>query len=125
MARIPGDARLIPNSVSAAPGFSLGNVHVMAGVPKIFQTMLDEVLKTIPGGMPSVSATLELDTVESELAGPLQDIAREFSDLQIGSYPFRTADSRGVNVVIRGTAEERVRAAEARARSVFGKLLSD
>jgi len=123
MARIPGDARLIPNSVSAAPGFSLGNVHVMAGVPKIFQAMLDEVLKTIPGGMPSVSATLELGTVESELAGPLEDIARAFSDLQIGSYPFRTEDSRGVNVVIRGTAEDRVRAAEDRVRAVFGHFM--
>ena len=51
MARIPGNARLIVNSVSAAPGFSLGNVHVMAGVPKIFRAMLEETLKTIPGGI--------------------------------------------------------------------------
>ena len=125
MARIPGDARLIVNSVSAAPGFSLGNVHVMAGVPKIFRAMLEERLKTIPGGTPQVSRALELNTVESELAEPLGAIAHEYSDLQIGSYPFRTETRRGVNIVIKGTDRERVLSAEARARSEFSEVMSD
>ena len=123
MARVPGDARLIANSVSAAPGFSIDNVHVMAGVPKIFQAMLREVLKTLPGGTPQVSKSLELNTVESELAGPLGDIADRFSDLQIGSYPFRTPTRRGVNVVIKGTDRARVISAEAEARLAFAEFL--
>ena len=125
MARIPGDALLIANSVSAAPGFSLGNVHVMAGVPKIFRAMLADKLRSIPGGSPQISRSLDLETVESELAEPLATIAEEYADLQIGSYPFRTEFRRGVSIVIKGTDKERVLSAEAKARLAFSELLAD
>ncbi len=125
MARIPEGASLIMNSVSAAPGFSVGNVHVMAGVPKIFRAMLEEVLKSIPGGVRRVSASLIFDAPESELAGPLGEIAADYQDLQIGSYPFRKDGRTGVNVVITGPDGMQVNAAEARARTVMANFLRD
>ena len=125
MARIPDGASLIVNSVSAAPGFRLGNVHVMAGVPKIFRAMLDEVLKDLPRGSPMISRSLEVYAPESELAGALGKIARKFPDLQVGSYPFRSADRRFVNVVVRGMSEKQVLAAEAGIRRVLAPYLED
>ena len=103
MARIPDGAALIENPVSAAPGFTLGNVHVMAGVPKIFQAMLEGVLATIQGGAPLVSKTLRVDRGEGDIAGPLGELAGRNPDLSVGSYPFQRDGAFGVNVVVRGT----------------------
>lgn len=102
MARIPDGAALIDNPVSAAPGFTLGNVHVMAGVPAIFQAMVASVLPTLTGGAPLVSQTVRLDRPEGEIAGPLGQLAQTYPDLSIGSYPFIQDGRYGANIVIRG-----------------------
>lgn len=103
MARIPDGAALIENPVSAAPGFSLGNVHVMAGVPSIFKAMVASVLPTLTGGAPLLSRTLPLMRGEGDIAGPLGAFAKEFPDLSVGSYPFQKDGIYGSNIVVRSS----------------------
>ncbi|GGA18585.1 competence/damage-inducible protein A [Neptunicoccus cionae] len=120
MARIPDGARLINNPVSKAPGFSVENVHVMAGVPKIFEAMLDSLLPELAAGQPLLSETVRVDLPEGEVAGPLGEIAKVFADVSIGSYPFTTPQGLGSNVVMRGTDAARIAAATAQVRDAFG-----
>ncbi len=119
MARIPDGATLIDNPVSVAPGFTLGNVHVMAGVPSVFQAMVASVLPTLTGGAPLLSQTLRIQRGEGDIAGPLGELAREFDDLQMGSYPYQKDGVYGANIVIRGTDPARVSAAMTRLAGLF------
>lgn len=119
MARIPDGATLIDNPVSAAPGFTLGNVHVMAGVPSIFQAMLASVLPGLTGGAPLVSVSVRIERPEGEIAGPLGDLADRYPDLSFGSYPFIQNSVYGSNVVIRGTDSDHLKEAEAALRAAF------
>ncbi|WP_187428384.1 Putative competence-damage inducible protein [Roseobacter fucihabitans] len=103
MARIPVGAALIENPVSAAPGFTLGNVHVMAGVPSVFQAMVESLLPGLTGGAPLVSQTLRIERGEGDIAGPLGALAAEFPMLSMGSYPFQLQNGKyGSNIVVRG-----------------------
>ncbi|MGR3435134.1 MAG: competence/damage-inducible protein A [Shimia sp.] len=103
MARIPEGATLIDNPVSAAPGFTLGNVHVMAGVPKIFEAMLAGVLPGLTGGAPLLSLSHRVEMGEGDLAGPLARVDAAFPGVDVGSYPFQRPDGGfGVDVVFRG-----------------------
>lgn len=111
MARIPDGAGLIDNPVSTAPGFTLGNVHVMAGVPTIFQAMLAGLLPTLTGGAPLLSETVRVDRPEGDIAGPLGQLVETYDDLSIGCYPFVLDGRFGANVVLRGTDADRLRAA--------------
>lgn len=120
MARIPDGAVLIENPVSIAPGFSLGNVHVMAGVPKIFESMLASVLPTLTGGPPLLSQNLRVLRGEGEIAADFGALAAEFSDLSMGSYPFTQNGAYGTNLVIRGTDPGRVNAAMLKLTALFG-----
>lgn len=119
MARIPDGAGLIENPVSAAPGFSIENVYVMAGVPSVFQAMVASVLPTLTGGKPLLSQTLRIQRGEGDIAGPLADLAAEYSDLSIGSYPFIKDGIYGSNIVIRGSDGVRVDAAIAQLAAAF------
>ena len=103
MARIPDGATLIDNPVSTAPGFTLRNVHVMAGVPSVFQAMVASILPKLTGGAPLISRTLRVMRGEGDIAGPLGQFAAEFPDLAIGSYPFQKDGIYGSNIVLRGT----------------------
>jgi len=103
MARIPDGATLIDNPISAAPGFTIGNVHVMAGVPDVFHAMVAGVLPTITGGQPLLSQTLRVMRGEGEVAAELGGIAADFPELSIGSYPFQHNGAYGTNIVVRGT----------------------
>ncbi|MDZ7906858.1 MAG: molybdopterin-binding protein [Gemmobacter sp.] len=119
MARIPDGAALIDNPVSTAPGFTLGNVHVMAGVPNIFQAMVASVLPTITGGQPLLSQSLRVNRGEGEIAGPFGALAAEFPDLSMGSYPFIQNGAHGTNLVIRGTDPGQVDQAMTRLCALF------
>ena len=103
MARIPDGAELIDNPVSGAPGFKIGNVHVMAGVPSVFKAMVASVLPTMTGGQPLLSVTLRVDRGEGDIAGPLSDMVEKFPDISFGSYPFQKDGKYGSNLVLRGT----------------------
>jgi molybdenum cofactor synthesis domain-containing protein len=101
-ARIPVGADLIDNRVSGAPGFRIGNVHVFAGVPSIMQAMLDAVAPTLGTGARVLSESIRADLREGDIGSELGAIAREHSEVTIGSYPFFD-EQRGpnTNVVIR------------------------
>ena len=103
MARIPESAILIANPVSIAPGFILKNVHVMAGVPSVFKAMVQSILPTLTGGAPLISETHRCMRGEGDIAAPLGQIASEFTNLSIGSYPFQQDGLYGTNIVVRGT----------------------
>lgn len=111
MARIPEGATLIENPISAAPGFVIGNVHVMAGVPAIFEAMLASVLPGLTGGAPMLSRNLRVEVPEGEVAEALGAVAAAFPDLSMGSYPFIRGGVYGTNLVLRG--QDAARLAEA------------
>ena len=119
MARIPDGAALIDNPVSTAPGFSLRNVHVMAGVPNIFQAMVASVLPKLTGGAPLLSQSLRVDRGEGEIAGPFGALAAAFPDLSMGSYPFIQNGAYGSNLVVRGTDPGRIAEAMIRLSRLF------
>ncbi|NNU79242.1 competence/damage-inducible protein A [Halovulum dunhuangense] len=101
MARIPDGAVLIDNPVSKAPGFAIGNVHVMAGVPSVFEAMVESVLPLLTGGAPLISESVRIDRGESTVATELGDIAARFPQVSIGSYPFQRDGRYGTNIVLR------------------------
>ena len=119
MARIPEGAVLIDNPVSIAPGFTLGNVHVMAGVPAIFQAMVASVMPKLVGGQPLLSQNLRVMRGEGEIAAEFGALAAEYPDLQMGSYPFTLNGAYGTNLVIRGTDPARLDAAMTRLCGLF------
>lgn len=108
MARIPDGATLIDNPVSTAPGFTLRNVHVMAGVPSVFQAMVASVLPLLTGGAPLLSRSLRVVRGEGDIAGPLGVFAQEHADISIGSYPFQKDGVYGANIVLRGSDPSRL-----------------
>ena len=111
MARIPDGAALIENPVSTAPGFTIANVHVMAGVPAIFEAMVATVLPTLTGGAPLVSQSVRVDRGEGDIAEILGRLAETYDDLSVGCYPFQINGKFGANVVVRGPDAVRVDAA--------------
>jgi molybdenum cofactor synthesis domain-containing protein len=111
MARIPEGATLIDNPISSAPGFSLGNVHVMAGVPAIFEAMVASVLPTLTGGDPLLSQMVDVPKGEGEIAAALADLAARYADLSFGSYPYTRNGAYGTQLVVRGTDAARLDAA--------------
>ncbi len=124
MARIPDGAVLIENPVSIAPGFTLENVHVMAGVPSVFQAMVSSVLPHMTGGHPLLSQSLRIERGEGEIAGPLSEVAERFPDLSIGSYPFQRNGIFGANVVIRGTHGGQIDAAISELAALFPEAMA-
>ncbi|PTQ74846.1 competence/damage-inducible protein A [Celeribacter persicus] len=111
MARIPDGATLIENPVSIAPGFSVENVHVMAGVPNIFEAMVAGLLPRLTGGKPLLSQSYHIDRPESAVAEPLGALASKYPDLSMGSYPFTRNGAFGTNIVIRGQDGAEIEAA--------------
>lgn len=119
MARIPTGADLIDNPVSAAPGFKLENVHVMAGVPSVFTAMVASVLPTLTGGAPLISKTLRIERGEGDIAGPLGALADAFPLLSMGSYPFQKDGKYGAHIVIRGNDVNQIDDALAQLEAAF------
>jgi molybdenum cofactor synthesis domain-containing protein len=112
MARIPFGAELVENSVSIAPGFMLGNVIVMAGIPSIMQVMLDAATKFLKTGKKMLSAAIELHRPEGEIAGLFAEHQKRFPDVPMGSYPFQKDGKPGTQLVLRSTESARLAEAE-------------
>jgi molybdenum cofactor synthesis domain-containing protein len=113
MARIPRGAELIPNSVSKAPGFSIGNVHVMAGVPAIMQAMLDAVAPKLATGRKMLSRSIPAGLKEGDIGGPLGELQKRFPDVSMGSYPsFQEGIGFTTTLVVRSRDEARLAEAE-------------
>lgn len=113
MAHLPRGATPIANPVSLAPGFSIGNVHVMAGVPRIMRAMFEELAPSLKKGPPVSSTTWHtLSLYEGTLAQGLEDVQDHYPQLDIGSYPFHREDgSYGVALIAKGQDEAAVQAA--------------
>ena len=118
MARIPEKADLIENLISGAPGYIIENVYVMAGVPRIFQSMLQTVLPNLKKGTPTSSISIKLYKGEGDIALELEQIVKAFSELNFGSYPFNENGIHGTNIVIRGKDEKLMIKAEEKVRTL-------
>ena len=114
MARIPHGAELVVNKVSGAPGFWIGNVITMAGVPSIMQAMLDEVAPKLKTGAKLLSATIRADAKEGDVGTELGLIAKAHPDTLIGSYPFFDEKlGPNTNIVVRAREPEKLKQATA------------
>ncbi len=124
MATLPRGAIPIENSISAAPGFSIGNVHVMAGVPRIMRAMFEALKPRLGSYRPVQSAALHVEGLhEGTLAAGLERIQVRFPNLDIGSYPFERLDERsGVTLVAKGTDHDAVAAAHEAIASLVTEL---
>lgn len=122
MARIPEGGTLIDNPVSAAPGFRIGNVHVMAGVPKIMQAMLDGVLPSLTGGRPMQAITLRSSLAEGQVAAGLGGLAETFPTVDIGSYPAWTQTAFKLSIVLRSQDLEDLEACAERVEDLIRSL---
>tara|TARA_A100001011_G_C14252865_1_gene818697 strand:- start:201 stop:929 length:729 start_codon:yes stop_codon:yes gene_type:complete len=100
MARIPKGGIMIPNPVSVAPGFQIENVFVLAGVPKIFKSMVETIIKNLKSEYSIKSITVTVNKPEGEIAEKLSTIASLYPDTSIGSYPFKKKKIKGTNIVI-------------------------
>jgi len=114
MTRIPQGADLVANKISAAPGFRIGNVIVMAGVPTIMQAMLDDVAPKLQTGARMLSESVRADLREGDIGSELAEVAKAHADVSIGSYPFFD-DTLGpnTNIVIRSRDAQAIAAARA------------
>ncbi|MET0545915.1 MAG: molybdopterin-binding protein [Caulobacterales bacterium] len=109
MARIPEGADLVINSRSGAPGFHIGNVFVLAGVPLIARAMLQDVAHRIKGAAPLLSRSVRGKGLkEGDFAADLEALAKEMPDLSFGSYPFFEFSGTGASIVVRGLDPERL-----------------
>jgi molybdenum cofactor synthesis domain-containing protein len=114
MARVPKGASLIKNPISVAPGFQIGNVFVLAGVPKIMAAMLEDIAPRLAQGVPVIVRSVTVRLVEGRIAAALAAIQKSHPAVSIGSYPF-FADAggpAGTTLVIRGRDDFEVEAAE-------------
>ena len=105
---LPDKALLIFNPSSGAPGFIVDNVYCLPGVPSILNSMLGGLNSNIKGGKKILSKTISLNTVESEIAKSLEDVQNNFSNVEIGSYPFFRSGKAGVSIVMRSTEKNQI-----------------
>ena len=122
MANTPEGATLIDNPVSTAPGFQIGNVFVMAGIPSVMQAMFDGLKGRLAGGAPVLSHTVSAFLPEGTIAKGLGDLQQRYSDLDIGSYPFHRQGKYGASFVLRGTERSRIEDAAAELRTLIASL---
>ena len=109
MAWTPANAKLILNPTSGAPGFIIDNVYCLPGVPSILKSMLGGLKNMISGGKPIISHTINLRTVESEIAKSLTYVQENNKDVEIGSYPFFRSGKVGVSIVIRSDEQSKIK----------------
>jgi molybdenum cofactor synthesis domain-containing protein len=125
MARIPHGAALVANPVSGAPGFHIGNVYVMAGVPMVMRAMLEQIAPELPRGRTVTSITVEADIPEGTIAPGLAQLQKDHKDVAIGSYPFYReglAKPFGAQLVVRGRDSAAVERAVSALEDILRKL---
>jgi molybdenum cofactor synthesis domain-containing protein len=122
MAHVPEGAQLIDNPVSAAPGFQLGNVYVLAGVPRICQAMFDGLKGRLVGGDKVLAMTVSAHIGEGVIAKDLGLLQQRYADLDIGSYPYFRQGRYGASFVMRGTRKDRLEAAAIELRDIIRNL---
>ena len=108
MTKMPSKCKLILNPTSGAPGFIVENVFCLPGVPSILQSMLGGLKNNIVGGKTILSHTINLQTVESQIAKPLSEVQDKNKNVEIGSYPFFKAVKLGVSIVLRSDNQSKI-----------------
>ena len=123
MATMPRGATLIDNAISIAPGFTIGNVHVMAGVPRIMQSMFDALAPSLAGGPPIVSRAVHATgLLEGAVAAGLAAVQDRYPGLDLGSYPYYRATGNGVALVAKGPEPEACSAAIAEVTALIAGM---
>lgn len=123
MARIPDGAELITSATILAPGFRIGNVIVMAGVPSIMQAMMDIVAPKLRSGVRMLSESVRADAREGDIGTPLRAIQEAHPETSIGSYPFLDENGKpNTNVVVRSRDAEKLKAAMAEVETMLAGL---
>jgi molybdenum cofactor synthesis domain-containing protein len=126
MTRVPVGGELVLNKVSGAPGFRIGNVIVMAGIPSVMQSMLDDVTPSLKTGTRMLSETVRADCREGDIGTELGAIAKANPDVVIGSYPFQ--DEKGIantNVVVRSREAQKLAAAKAAVEAMIARVKAE
>jgi molybdopterin-biosynthesis enzyme MoeA-like protein len=119
MARVPEGAGLIANGTGGPPGFSIGNVYVMAGIPVVMQAMLSTLAGKLSGGAIVQTRSVSVFLPESVIAKPLTDLQTAWPEIEMGSYPFQRVDRYGTSLVLRGTNASSLDAALAQVRDMI------
>jgi molybdenum cofactor synthesis domain-containing protein len=122
MADMPEGAELIANPVSKAPGYRIGNVFVLAGIPAVAQAMFENLRHHLIGGPPLLSRTIRVFMAEGDVAAPLSRLQARFADVEIGSYPYFRQRRFGVSLVLRATNSDRLEAAAKAVKECLRKL---
>ena len=122
MARMPEGSELLLNPISRAPGFRIGNVYVMAGVPQVMQATFSELKHRLRGGAKMLSRAVSCGLGEGTIAAGLAALQERYPDLEIGSYPYFRRSDFGTTLVIRGTEPERLAAAVAELTALIRTL---
>jgi molybdenum cofactor synthesis domain-containing protein len=123
MARVPVGSALVESATIMAPGFWMGNVITMAGVPAIMQAMMDIVAPKLRSGPKMLSESVKANAREGDIGGPLRQIALDHPDTVIGSYPFVDEDKKpNTNLVVRSRDSQKLRAAMDAVQSMLATL---
>jgi molybdenum cofactor synthesis domain-containing protein len=125
MTRVPAGAELVLNKISAAPGFWIGNVIVMAGVPNIMQAMLDYVAPNLKTGAKMLSQSVRADCREGDIGTELGEIAKKHPDVVIGSYPFMDERGGNTNVVVRSRDPQKIAAAMSAVETMLTRVKAE
>ena len=122
MAMVPEGAALLPNPISQAPGFRIGNVYVLPGVPRIMQGIFAQLRERLKGGDKLLSRSISCRLGEGVLARDLAALQARWPDLEIGSYPYFRRGDFGVTLVLRGTDGGRLDRAAHELRELIRRL---
>ena len=126
MTRVPAGAELVLNKISGAPGFWIGNVIVMAGIPSVMQAMLDYVTPQLKTGARMISETVRADCREGDIGTELGEIAKMHSDVAIGSYPFIDENNTAnTHVVIRARDPQKLAAAKQAVEAMLARVKAE
>jgi molybdenum cofactor synthesis domain-containing protein len=123
MTRVPAGGELVLNKISAAPGFRIGNVIVMAGIPTVMQSMLEYVAPQLKTGAKMLSESVQADLREGDIGTELGVIAKAHPEVMIGSYPFMD-EKRGANahVVMRARDPQKLAAVKAEVVAMLARV---
>ena len=126
MTRVPVGGEVVLNRISAAPGFRIGNVIVMAGIPSVMQAMLDYVAPQLKTGARMLSETVRGDCREGDIGTELGVVAREHGEVVIGSYPFMDENNAAnTHIVLRSRDAQRLAAAKAAVEAMLDRVKAD
>jgi len=126
MTRVPVGGELVLNKISGAPGFRIGNVIVMAGIPSVMQAMLDYVTPQLKTGARMLSETVRADSREGDIGTELGEIAKQNPDVVIGSYPFQDENNAAnANIVIRSRDGQKLAAAKAAVEAMLVRVKAE